>query len=101
MKQKFEKSGFDKQRLQTAIEVFDNFLGSIREPLLVLDSDLKVVKANPSFYQTFNVKPDETEGILIYDLGNRQTADREGKYLYVNFRIRIESAGGCVEIHSG
>jgi sigma54-dependent transcription regulator len=33
---------------------------------------LKVVKTNHSFYQTFNVKPDETEGILIYDLGNRQ-----------------------------
>ena len=39
---------------------------------MVLDSDLKVVKANHSFYRTFNVKPDETEGILIYDLGNRQ-----------------------------
>ena len=38
----------------------------------MLDSDLKVVKANHAFYQTFNVKPDETEGILIYDLGNRQ-----------------------------
>jgi hypothetical protein len=44
MKQKFKQAGYDKQRLQTAIEVFDNFLGSIREPLLVLDSDLKVVK---------------------------------------------------------
>jgi PAS domain-containing protein len=72
MKQKFKQAGYDKQRLQTAIEVFDNFLGSIREPLLVLDSDLKVVKANYAFYQTFNVKPDETEGMLIYDLGNRQ-----------------------------
>ena len=48
MKQKFKKSGYDKQRLQTAIEVFDNFLGSIREPLVVLDSDLKVVRANGS-----------------------------------------------------
>jgi transcriptional regulator with GAF, ATPase, and Fis domain len=72
IKQKFKKSGHDKERLQTSIEVFDNFLGSIREPLVVLDSDLKVVKANHSFYQTFNVKPDETEGILIYDLGNSQ-----------------------------
>jgi len=72
MKQKFKKSEYDKQRIQTYIEVFDNILGSIREPLVVLDSDLKVVKANHSFYRTFNVKPDETEGILIYDLGNRQ-----------------------------
>ncbi|MDY7038992.1 MAG: PAS domain-containing protein, partial [Thermodesulfobacteriota bacterium] len=72
MKQKSKKSGYDKRRLQTFIEVFDNILGSIREPFVVLGADLKVVKANNSFYQTFNVKPEETEGILIYDLGNRQ-----------------------------
>ncbi|MEJ2105550.1 MAG: PAS domain-containing protein, partial [Ignavibacteriaceae bacterium] len=72
MKQKLKRSGYKKQKLQTAIDVFDNFLDSLREPLVVLDSDLKVVKANRSFYRTFNVKPDETEGILIYDLGNGQ-----------------------------
>jgi PAS domain S-box-containing protein len=72
MKQKSKKSADEKQRLQTAIEVFDNILSSIREPLVVLDSNLNVVKANPSFYQTFDVKPEETEGTLIYDLGNRQ-----------------------------
>jgi len=57
---------------QAFIELFDNVLGSVREPLLVLDPDLKVLKANRSFYQTFRVNPEETEGILIYDLGNRQ-----------------------------
>ncbi len=72
MHAKIKKSGFDKQGFQTFIEVFDNVLGSIREPLVVLDSALKVVKANRSFYQTFNAKPEETEGVLIYDLGNRQ-----------------------------
>jgi transcriptional regulator with GAF, ATPase, and Fis domain len=54
------------------LEVFNSILGSIREPLIVLGPDLKVVTANHSFYHTFNVKPDETEGVLIYDLGNRQ-----------------------------
>jgi transcriptional regulator with GAF, ATPase, and Fis domain len=72
MKQKIKKSGSDKLRLQPYIEVFNDFLDSIHEPLVVLYSDLKVVKANHSFYKTFNVKPDETEGVLIYDLGNRQ-----------------------------
>jgi transcriptional regulator with GAF, ATPase, and Fis domain len=56
------------------LEIFNSILGSIREPLLVLDRDLKVVTANPSFYRTFHVKPAETEGVLIYDLGNRQWA---------------------------
>jgi PAS domain S-box-containing protein len=72
MKQKFKKSGDNKLRILTSIDVFDEILSSIREPLVVLDSDLKVVQANPSFYQTFDVKPEETEGTLIYDLGNRQ-----------------------------
>ncbi|HUU80612.1 MAG TPA: sigma 54-interacting transcriptional regulator [Acidobacteriota bacterium] len=64
--------GYDKRKLQAFIEIFDNILGSVREPLVVLDSDLKIVKANHSFYRTFKVKPEGTEGILIYNLGNRQ-----------------------------
>ena len=58
--------------LKNFLEIFNSVLGSIREPLIVLDRDLKVVTANPSFYRTFNVKPAETEGVQIYDLGNRQ-----------------------------
>ena len=54
------------------LEFFDRILGSIREPLLVLDPNLNVIKANHSFYHTFKVKPEQTEGALIYDLGNRQ-----------------------------
>jgi chemotaxis protein methyltransferase CheR len=57
---------------KTFLEIHNRILGSIREPLIVLDPDLKVVTANHTFYQTFNVKPDETEGVLIYNLGNRQ-----------------------------
>lgn len=64
--------GYDTWKLQAFIDIFDNILGSVRESLVVLDSDLRVVKANHSFYQTFKVKPEETEGILIYDLGYRQ-----------------------------
>ncbi len=67
-----KKPRYGTHSLKTFISVFDDLLGSIREPLLVLDSDLKVVKANQSFYLTFDVKPEDTEGLLIYDLGNRQ-----------------------------
>jgi chemotaxis protein methyltransferase CheR len=73
---KFEQAvkalGYDKRELQAFIEIFDNVFSSVRESLVVLDSDLKVVKANHSFYRTFKVNPEETEGTLIYDLGNRQ-----------------------------
>ena len=58
--------------LKSFLETHNNILGSIHEPLILLDSGLKVVTANPSFYRTFNVKPAKTEGALIYGLGNRQ-----------------------------
>jgi transcriptional regulator with GAF, ATPase, and Fis domain len=54
------------------INAFEDVLGTVREPLLVLDTSLKVVKANPSFYKHFRVTPENTEGALIYDLGNGQ-----------------------------
>jgi len=45
---------------------------TVRHPLLVLDSDLRVKKANASFYRTFQVSPQETEGRDLYSLGNKQ-----------------------------
>ena len=57
---------------QPLVGIFFNVMGSIRQPLIVLDSDLKVLKANYSFYQTFDLRPEETEGRLIYDLDNRK-----------------------------
>ena len=44
----------------------------MREPLIALDQDLRVVKVSRSFYEVFKVKPEETVGQLIYDLGNKQ-----------------------------
>jgi PAS domain S-box-containing protein len=54
------------------LKYFDDVFGSLREPLVLLDNDFKVVKANGAFYRTFGVKPGDTEGKVIYDLGNRQ-----------------------------
>ncbi|MDP2045371.1 MAG: chemotaxis protein CheB, partial [Deltaproteobacteria bacterium] len=45
---------------------------TLREPLLVLDGDLRVILANSAFYQVFQGVPQETENRLIYELGNRQ-----------------------------
>ena len=45
---------------------------TVREPLILLDEDLRVISANRSFYQSFKVKPKETTGQYLYDLGNRQ-----------------------------
>lgn len=45
---------------------------TVREPLIVLDGDLRVETANRSFYRIFQTSPEETEGRLIYELGNQQ-----------------------------
>jgi PAS domain S-box-containing protein len=45
---------------------------TVREPLVILNQNLTVLKANKTFYETFLTAPEETEGRLIYDLGNGQ-----------------------------
>ena len=49
-----------------------SIVDTVREPLLVLDSGLRVRSANHAFYSRFQVSRQQTEGVLIYDLGNRQ-----------------------------
>jgi two-component system CheB/CheR fusion protein len=60
------------QSLRYSQAFTENIIDTLREPLIVLDSDLKVVLANRSFYKTFNVSPEETVGKLFYTLGNNQ-----------------------------
>ncbi|MEZ0324976.1 MAG: response regulator [Fimbriimonas sp.] len=56
-----------------AIEAFSqNIVDTVREPLLMLDTTLRVHSANRAFYQTFHVSMEETENRLIYELGNGQ-----------------------------
>jgi two-component system sensor kinase FixL len=55
-----------------ALDYFQNIVETVREPLVILDSDLRVTGASRSFYRTFSVTKLETEGRLIYELGDRQ-----------------------------
>jgi two-component system, chemotaxis family, CheB/CheR fusion protein len=45
-----------------------SIVATIREPLLVLDEQLRVVSANQSFYRTFQVTAREVEQQLLYHL---------------------------------
>ncbi|GAM11150.1 cellulose synthesis regulatory protein [Geobacter sp. OR-1] len=58
--------------LRQAREYAENIVETVREPLVVLDADLKILTVNQSFYNTFKVTPEATIGNFIYDLGNRQ-----------------------------
>ncbi len=56
-----------------AIETYaQDIVDTVREPLLILDTTLRVRSGNRAFYQTFHVSPAETEKQLIYELGNGQ-----------------------------
>ena len=57
---------------EAATRATEDIIETVREPLIVLTPDLRVLSANRSFYESFKVTPNETVGNLIYDLGNRQ-----------------------------
>lgn len=45
------------------IETYAQNIGdTIRDPLLILDRELRVKSANRAFYKTFGAWPEETEG---------------------------------------
>ena len=58
--------------MQMARDYAENVVDTVREPLLVLNAEMKVTSANRSFYDRFLVKPQETIGYYLYDLGNHQ-----------------------------
>ena len=67
------------QELQTRNDLLNEsydyskaIISTLHEPLIVLDKDLRVKTANSAFYKTFNVQEAETEGKLLYHLGNDQ-----------------------------
>jgi two-component sensor histidine kinase/PAS domain-containing protein len=45
---------------------------TVREPVLVLDEKLRVIAASRSFYLAFKVNPEDTQGRLLYALGDGQ-----------------------------
>lgn len=73
-----EKASVEKKIQERTKELIDNeiFLSSIiqtvRESLLVLDSDYKVLSANSHFLNTFKVTSEDTVGALLFELGNNQ-----------------------------
>jgi len=75
------EAGLEKTRKELAVikiaadeasDFAESLINTIREPLITLDQDLRVVTVSRSFYEFFKVKPEETVGQLIYDLGNKQ-----------------------------
>ncbi|MBW2133131.1 MAG: PAS domain S-box protein [Deltaproteobacteria bacterium] len=58
--------------LETDLTDFRDLMDSMRDPVLVLDADLRVVSANRAYSSTFELKLKEVEGRLLVELGGGQ-----------------------------
>lgn len=50
----------------------ESIVNTVHESLLILDTNIRVVSANASFYRAFKMERKETEGKLLYELGSKQ-----------------------------
>lgn len=57
---------------ELALHYMKSLVDVARESFLILDADLRVISANPVFYQTFKVAKESTEKMYVYELGNGQ-----------------------------
>jgi len=64
-----EMASLNKQ-LETERNYSQSIVANLREPLLVLDKNLRIKTANNAFYKVFKFSEGETENVLIYELGN-------------------------------
>jgi two-component system CheB/CheR fusion protein len=62
----------DIDAIKRARTLAEDIVETVREPLLVLDANLRVQAATRSFYQLFQVTPEVTENRFFYELGNGQ-----------------------------
>jgi two-component sensor histidine kinase len=63
---------FKKQfsEVEDACALAQAMVDTVREPLMVLDKDLRVIAASRSFYVKFATNPDDSQGKHLYELGN-------------------------------
>ncbi|BAY22164.1 signal transduction histidine hinase [Calothrix sp. NIES-2100] len=60
------------EQIRASRDYAEAIVDTVRESIVVLDLNLRVVKANRSFYETFQVLSTQTEQRLIFELGNGQ-----------------------------
>jgi two-component system CheB/CheR fusion protein len=56
---------------QAARRYAESIVDAVREPLVLLDAELRVISVNDAFNTTFNISRGEATGKLIYDLGDK------------------------------
>jgi two-component sensor histidine kinase len=92
--------GLLKTHMELDSRLAEAMIVTVRQPLMVLNAELRVERANPAFYDLFKVEPGQTGGRLIYEIGNGQwnipplrhllDAVLDGEEHVENFRVEHE-----------
>jgi two-component sensor histidine kinase len=69
--------------VEDACALAQAIVDTVREPLIVLDKELRVIAASRSYYIKFTTNPDDTRGRHFYELGN-------GKWDIPKLRLLLE-----------
>jgi PAS domain-containing protein len=80
------------KKMQDALAYAETIIATLREPFLVLDKGSTVKTANDSFYETFHVPKEETEGRSLYGLG-------DGQWDIPGLRTLLEKVAREVAVH--
>lgn len=72
MKNSHDKESEATEAKKLALHYLNTVADVAREPFLILNSNLRVISGNKIFYETFLVSQKQTEGTLLYELGNGQ-----------------------------
>ncbi len=61
-----------REEIRSVDDNTEKIIDTAREPMVMLDDNLRVASASNSFYQTFRLSPGETIGSCFYDIANCQ-----------------------------
>ena len=74
------------REVESARSYSDSIINTIRQPLVVLDAELRVISASRSFYDAFSVSPEET-------VGRRLDAVDDGRFDNAEVRDLLDRLG--------
>lgn len=72
IEKKITEDDFVERLWQESWAYIKTIVDIVREPILILDKDLRVMAANESFCRIFQVESKDTESKIVYELGNGQ-----------------------------
>jgi chemotaxis methyl-accepting protein methylase/signal transduction histidine kinase/PAS domain-containing protein len=88
------------QQLADAYDYSETIIESVSNPLLLLDEEFRVVRANGTFYEAFDAVPETTDRRLVYELGNGRWDVPALKY-FLETKLARETESASFELDCG